>query len=29
MCMLNFILLGELLDASIFLGIAFDVPNYR
>lgn len=28
MCTLIFILLGELLDASIFLGIAFDVPNY-
>lgn len=28
MWMLIFILLGELLDASIFLGIAFDVPNY-
>lgn len=28
MWMLIFILLGELLDASIFLSIAFDVPNY-
>lgn len=28
MWMLIFILLGELLDASIFLGIAFDVTNY-